>query len=153
MQTGLFGKLPAHGDFIARGLSVRLRKALDRWVTANIGQRELPDDGLRARLMLAGEPVLAVILQSHDRSGRVFPIIAGTKYSDQNQIVVDQWCNEAAAILDIAIQQGHDASAAAQQLPPAPGLEPALDMPFEAIWQKGQEPQPILDALAQLSSD
>ena len=151
MQTGLFGKLPAHGDFIARGVSVPLRQALDRWVTAYIGQRELPKGGLRARLALAGDPVLAIILQSHDKSGRIFPIVAVTHYA--NLTIADKWCKEAALVLERAIKQGQDALATMQQLPPAPIPGPDQEFPFDAIWRDEHGPAPIAEALALLNSD
>ncbi len=151
MQTGLFGKLPAHGDFIARGVSVPLRKALDHWVTVHIGQRELPKGGLRARLVLGGDPVLAMILQSNDKSGRVFPIVAVTQYS--NQMTADEWCQEAAAILERAIKQGQDAQATMQQLPLAPMAGPDQEFPFDAIWRDEHVPVPIAEALSLLNSD
>ncbi len=33
MATGFFGKLPARGDFVARGLPPGARPVVDRWLT------------------------------------------------------------------------------------------------------------------------
>ena len=73
MQPGLFGKLPAHGDFINRGLPAPLRKSLDHWITRHIGQQPLPAGALRVRLTLGGAPYFAVIMASRDKHGRGFP--------------------------------------------------------------------------------
>lgn len=36
MKSVLFGKLPAHGDFVSRGLVAGERDALDAWLTASL---------------------------------------------------------------------------------------------------------------------
>ncbi|HEU0044795.1 type VI secretion system-associated protein TagF [Sphingomonas sp.] len=36
MSAQVFGKLPAHGDFIARGIAPDAREALDQWLAASL---------------------------------------------------------------------------------------------------------------------
>lgn len=40
VRTWLFGKLPAHGDFVARGLDAALRDALDQWLAAGLARAQ-----------------------------------------------------------------------------------------------------------------
>lgn len=146
-EPGLFGKLPAHGDFVARGLAAPMRKALDHWITRNIGQMALPGGGVRAQLILSGKPVLLLILASHDKPGRVFPLVAVTAYPDQAE--VNAWCDAAAEILAHGISEGLDASTVSKALPRSVGQGV---LAYDAMWHNGQDPQPLKQALATLSS-
>ena len=79
----LFGKLPAHGDFIRRG-DPKLVKQVDDWLTEEVDRRAAIDgDALDVRL--AALPTWCFLLPggtsgalaaSADRVGRVFPVIA-----------------------------------------------------------------------------
>lgn len=42
----------------------------------------MPDDGLHERLSLAGRQMTAIVVGSHDKPGRVFPIVAITEDPD-----------------------------------------------------------------------
>jgi type VI secretion system protein ImpM len=90
----LFGKLPTHGDFIARGLNPARRDELDLWLSNEMVQaREVFglrfEDAydaatpwlLRARDD-AGHWQGAAICPSVDAAGRRFPIIAGAGAGD-----------------------------------------------------------------------
>ena len=82
-RAALFGKLPAHGDFVRRG-DAALVQRLDRWLTEEVERLAAGlDDAYDARL--AALPVWAFTLAdglagslsaSHDRTGRVFPVVA-----------------------------------------------------------------------------
>jgi type VI secretion system protein ImpM len=90
--AGLFGKLPAHGDFVRRGWPDETVDAVDGWLTAGIAAaRETRDDADFATWMHAapmwqgyvppgvlGPMALHVgVAPSIDRAGRLFPIAAG----------------------------------------------------------------------------
>jgi len=117
MGVGLFGKLPAHGDFISRGLTGPMRKSLDQWITHNIGQETLPDGGLCKELTLGGMTVVAVILPSHDKAGRIFPIVAVTTQPEADANGIDDWRGQVAAHLSDAVSNAIDADALLQALP------------------------------------
>ncbi|UYY57207.1 type VI secretion system-associated protein TagF [Sphingomonas sp. S2-65] len=81
MRVRLFGKLPAHGDFVARGLAAEERDTLDRWLSDGMTQA-------RARLgakfeerwdrappwRFAGSDMAGVLAPSVDAAGRRYPI-------------------------------------------------------------------------------
>jgi type VI secretion system protein ImpM len=84
----LFGKLPAHGDFVARGLDGDARVSLDAWLAAEMAsaRSELGDD-FESRYdrcrpwLFALEDELGwmagSIVASADSVGRRFPLVAG----------------------------------------------------------------------------
>ena len=90
-----FGKLPAHGDFVARGLSASERDAWDGWASAGIEQarRELGEDFEAChdaappwRFAIGPGPFgpawqAGAFTPSIDRSGRRFIVLAGAKAS------------------------------------------------------------------------
>ncbi|TCO70523.1 type VI secretion system-associated protein TagF [Rhodovulum euryhalinum] len=97
--SALFGKVPALGDFVARGLPSGLRAPLDRWLTAHLAQRAQapetwPDGGLRATLILNGTSLSALILPSADRTGRAFPL-ACCHLPGLGRAAADAWCDAA----------------------------------------------------------
>ena len=55
MTPGLYGKLPAHGDFVARGWDDAQVAALDAWLTGGLAaiREGLDDDAFAARLTAA----------------------------------------------------------------------------------------------------
>lgn len=82
-RVALFGKLPAHGDFIRRGDPALVRR-LDAWLTGEIERRAMADgDALDARLsalptwcFLLPDGTSGALAASSDRVGRVFPVVA-----------------------------------------------------------------------------
>lgn len=92
LTAGLFGKLPAHGDFVQRGWDAATVAALDEWLTAGIAaERAAHDDEAFAARMTAaplwqaylppgwaGPSALHIALTpSIDRAGRYFLLTAG----------------------------------------------------------------------------
>lgn len=118
--AGVFGKLPAHGDFITRGFAPETRDALDSWLSASIaGAREALGGGYEDAFDTAppwrfvlpqGEGWIAgALAPSVDGVGRRYPILA--------QVPVDALesggngaAHCEAAIYD-AFEQGQDADA------------------------------------------
>lgn len=86
MSAAVFGKLPAHGDFIARGLDAAARDGLDTWLAGSLAQA-------RARLgeefdplweqappwrfgqVIEGAGTAGAIAPSVDAVGRRFPLL------------------------------------------------------------------------------
>ncbi|MCB2061890.1 MAG: type VI secretion system-associated protein TagF [Novosphingobium sp.] len=86
----IFGKLPAHGDFVARGMDMTRREACDAWLTTSFedAQERFSDDW-RERFDCA-PPWLYVhplsdgfeagaLCPSVDRAGRRFPLLASVE--------------------------------------------------------------------------
>lgn len=86
-QTGIFGKLPAHGDFLHRNLPSRVVNEWDSWLQTFVGstQERLGDEWLEIYLTspiwrFCWSPGLmddhywaGILLPSVDRVGRYFP--------------------------------------------------------------------------------
>lgn len=80
--VSLFGKLPAHGDFVARGLAADERDRLDAWLSASLaGARDALGPAWEDRFdrappwrCVAGGSAGA-ICASQDAAGRRFPLL------------------------------------------------------------------------------
>ncbi len=96
MGTGFFGKMPASGDFIARGLRPHIRPLLDRWLTLHLAEPARrpeiwPETALHA-LIQGPEHMLALaILPSQDAVGRHFPLAACCPVESADQAGVENW--------------------------------------------------------------
>lgn len=85
----LYGKLPAHGDFLNRGLRDRQARMADRMLTAMIvGAQQAWDDHFAERYA-AAQPWLwhapgssGLIIPSMDAAGRLFPLGVATATPD-----------------------------------------------------------------------
>jgi type VI secretion system protein ImpM len=90
LVAGLFGKLPAHGDFVRRGWSDPLVARLDGWLTdglaalrADVGDDAYAETMAQAPLwhlwlaQAAGDCVHGVITPTVDSAGRMFMLVAG----------------------------------------------------------------------------
>lgn len=90
--AGLFGKLPAHGDFVRRGWCDETVDAIDSWLTATVHSvRTMRDDDDFAAWMhaaplwrgyvppgqLGPHALHLAVAPSVDRAGRLFPVAAG----------------------------------------------------------------------------
>lgn len=96
-KTGLFGKLPAHGDFIYRDLPARFINVWDQWLQGYIGssQEQLGEQWLDVymtspiwRFALSEGAVdenawAGIVLPSVDRVGRYFPFSIATRLSPE----------------------------------------------------------------------
>jgi len=99
--TGLFGKLPAHGDFIFRDLPARFINVWDEWLQGYVGstQEQLGETWLDVYLtspiwrFAFSEGVIddnawaGIFLPSVDRVGRYFPFSIATRLSGQTNPV------------------------------------------------------------------
>lgn len=141
--AGLWGKLPATGDFVARGLPDAFRARWDGWVTRHLARWDAwPEDGLRLLLRSGERCALAVLVPSRDAAGRRFPLSALLVLpAAPAREGAEAWCGAAARLLARAV--GGDLDADALWL----GLD-ALDRPEAAaaeppplmVWAAGSEP-------------
>jgi type VI secretion system ImpM family protein len=82
VSARLFGKLPAHGDFVARGLDAAERARLDEWLSASLATaRERLGDGFDAAYDSAppwrftDNGVAGALAPSQDAAARRFPVL------------------------------------------------------------------------------
>lgn len=88
--TAWYGKVPARGDFVSHGLTPPHVRAWDGWLQQGIkhAARRWPPDALERRLLtfspwrflawpggVAGTAWTGVLVASHDRVGRAFPLM------------------------------------------------------------------------------
>jgi type VI secretion system protein ImpM len=88
----IFGKLPSHGDFVARGLSGPERAELDRWLSASMADaREQLGEGFAEAFDAAlpwlfawdeGSWTAGAMAPSVDSAGRRFPLIVALRGLD-----------------------------------------------------------------------
>lgn len=87
LTTGFYGKIPATGDFVGRGLPGNFVRAWDRWVAAHLAPLQSSGawpDHLALRFILgpdANGPMAGIVLPSHDRAGRRFPLTVASPVS------------------------------------------------------------------------
>ncbi len=103
MAAGFFGKIPATGDFVSRGLPGGFRRAWDRWITRHVVPRQdragWPAAGLRFRLSSGGRAAAGVIVPGCDSAGRRFPLsLVLTGSALPGPAGLDPWCDAAAAL-------------------------------------------------------
>jgi type VI secretion system ImpM family protein len=82
MTLRLFGKLPAHGDFVARGCSAEERASLDAWLTASMDEAQRRFGSSFAERFDIAQPWVGtgpdaggIIAASQDAAGRRYPLI------------------------------------------------------------------------------
>jgi type VI secretion system protein ImpM len=129
--AGVFGKLPAHGDFVRRLLPGRFVDPWDHWLSAGMqaGADALEDGwpaawegALPFRFRLApgacgSAAVAGVAFPSMDMVGRRFPLTLAALLPDGGEAGPD-WYAAAEAAGARAIAEGLDADALAALLPP-----------------------------------
>lgn len=140
----LFGKLPAHGDFVARGLSAADRDALDAWLSASmIDARERFGDTFEARFDAAqpwrctGAGVAGALAASQDAAGRRFPVVL---------LCAGEDADACEALLYDAIAQGWDADRLASAAPPPSGAPEGWSGPDGAT-RAGATPPDLIAAM------
>ncbi|QUL36783.1 type VI secretion system-associated protein TagF [Erythrobacter sp. JK5] len=92
----IIGKIPGHGDFLARGIGHALRGPLDRWMSdwLDLGRTQLGDDfgeayECAAPWLFEGAGANAVLMPSVDAVGRLFPILAICPVQMRTQAIYD----------------------------------------------------------------
>lgn len=150
--AGIVGKLPGHGDFIRRGGPAPVLMRLDDWldgelsaaitagVTLEVAVAALND--CRFAFTAEGVPVVAVMVASGDRVGRVFPLVASMTGASISVKAAETWCAAAADAL-VAIRDGgqdaDDALATVTAIDPPDGN----DAGQAAGWWHPDHPAPV----------
>ena len=133
----LFGKLPTHGDFVARGLAPALRDRIDGWLSDEMARArrdhgEAFEDRYDAappwRFVDGAEG--GVICASIDSAGRRFPILAGLTAGSDAQSSSAAAMSEAAIFRAFAESRNADGLAALLAEAELEGGEP----PLQAGW-------------------
>jgi type VI secretion system protein ImpM len=153
--TGLYGKVPAHGDFVRRGLPSSFVSPWDAWLAAGIAaarERLGPhweaawDSAPAWRFalppgMCGPDPVAGVMLPSQDQVGRRFPITLAALLAPGAAPPDVAWFDalEAAALAGQAGLADADALSAALPLPGAPILATAFALPLIAPRDPGAD--------------
>lgn len=152
LTNRLFGKMPAHGDFISRGFDAPTRDALDLWLTAEMEQaRAAWGESFEERYEAApvwhfvdtdssGGWTGGILCASTDRVGRRFPLMIAAPAVD-----LDSAAATSAGCLTLvgqAFVQGWDAD----QLAGAPVAPEALPWsPAGAAWALVGEDGPLFE--------
>ncbi|WP_374945106.1 type VI secretion system-associated protein TagF [Sphingomonas sp.] len=164
---GLFGKLPAHGDFVRRGWPDETVDAVDRWLTDGIAvARETRDDTDFAAWMhgaplwlgyvppgMLGPLALHIgLAPSIDRAGRLFPIAAGV--AGDADATWKRVSTGFGAVLDTAIYDALagrvDADGLVDAIATRAPVDHAGDAPARSAWWLGSpaEDAPVLETEA-----
>jgi len=141
-RVGLFGKLPARGDFVRGGLPGSFVTPWDAWLQAALAasQARLGGDWLPAWLeapvwrfgLSAGlcgpEPVLGTMLPSVDRVGRYFPLTLAVVFAPDSAPGEwdggESWLDGAEAAGFAALEQDATQEQVVALLPLPPGVPP-----------------------------
>lgn len=130
-RVSWYGKLPARGDFVGRGLPARWRSDWDAWLQRGLALAATALDAaaLRERLgafapwrylalPTSGEVWCGIIAASHDRVGRAFPLTLAERYAAP--VSPHGSAARLAPLLDAAAQGPEALEAAIAALPPRP---------------------------------
>lgn len=169
MIPGLFGKMPAHGDFVRRGFDDATVTALDAWIAAGPERvrERCADDDHYADWLRAAPPwrfwappgwmgecaVHGALAPSVDRVGRYFALVVGVAgdvgATLAAAVAAPQWADAAEALIYRALGEGMHADALHAALgdtpPDAPVMSAALACaiaPGTALfWTAGEPPE------------
>lgn len=168
-RIGLFGKLPTHGDFVRRGDPAIIAR-LDDWIMTELSRIAATDPaGLDERIAalptwrfvvdLGTERLLGLLASSHDRVGRLFPLLLFQTAMTLSADRATRWADAAAdALTDAPDADGLYATLVAtasrddegEDTAPAPfgwwhGTQPLENAPttfptgaaFDRLWHPG----------------
>lgn len=133
LTTGFYGKIPATGDFVGRGLPGEFVRTWDRWVATHLAPLQLsgawPEHaGLRFVLGPdANGPMAGVALPGRDKAGRRFPLTVATPLPASVAIAVvaaSAWFDTVEAVAKAALRGELGADALGEELAAIP-LEPS----------------------------
>ncbi len=137
----IIGKLPGHGDFLARGVDYALREPLDHWMSEWMGlAREELNEGFEtayevsAPWLYESARVNAVLMPSVDAVGRLFPVLGVCSANVRTQAIYDTLIN--------ALETGMKADALRGQMNDLPRDCTPTDKEADAEWflPEGAEP-------------
>ena len=170
-KTGIFGKHPAFGDFIGAGMSKPMQVKLEEWLGAvlprvrdNLGDVWQPfyDIALPLRFWV-GEaalprdvpgPIAGVMVFSHDKVGRRFPLVALSEAGRMPPPTVDpdqRWYDQLQAMM-LEHDTPETAGELSDMLTLPPGFEPAAseggDPAFWAVHNAGRVAEMLANVAA-----
>jgi len=140
----LFGKIPAHGDFIARGLAPQMQEALDLWLSAELARARATFADFDTRYQTAGpwyfvdrDPTGAwsggALCPSVDKVGRRFPILVAAPAEGPEH--ADAVGRAAVELIFVALGGGWDATQLCEALAAARvEADPATQPPAQSLW-------------------
>ncbi|GAA4113766.1 type VI secretion system-associated protein TagF [Aminobacter aganoensis] len=111
LGTGFYGKIPATGDFVGRGLPGDFVRSWDRWVASHLAPLQSFDlwaDDVALRFLLgsrANGPMAGIVVPSSDRAGRRFPLTVAAPVSvalDSLAVSAVEWFDDVEAVADAA---------------------------------------------------
>ena len=138
----LFGKIPAHGDFVSRGLAPEMHEAFDLWLSAELARARARFADFDTRYQTAApwffvdcDPAGAwsggALCPSVDKVGRRFPILVAAPASDAAQ--AEGVARAALELVFAALGEAWDATrlhAALGEIAAVPAETP----PAQAVW-------------------
>lgn len=135
LGTGFYGKIPATGDFVGRGLPGDFVRAWDRWVASHLAPLQssgLWPDEVALRFLLGNEangPMAGIVVPSGDRAGRSFPLTVAAPPSSALTglaISASDWFDDVEAVAEAARHGAVGADEFARELAglPFPPAEP-----------------------------
>ena len=138
----LFGKLPAHGDFVSRGLAPADRDALDNWLSSSLADARNAVGGAfepqydsappwRCMITVGGAPVAGALAASQDAAGRRYPLLLAVR--DGGEAAAEA-CE---ALLYDAIAGGWDADTLVEHAETV--TDDAAQPPSPRFWTLGGE--------------
>lgn len=150
-RTGVFGKLPAHGDFVRRALPRSFITPWDDWLSAGIAAaRETLGEEWEAtweaapiwRFRLAPgacgpEAAVGVVATSADTVGRRFPLTLAAVLPAASLPPPEAWFAALEAALARARVGEVDADALFDQLPPPPPDDPDVTLDGRSLFWVG----------------
>ncbi len=140
--SGVFGKTPATGDFVSRGLPQAVRRALDQWVTANLAGRTepWPSGGIRGLLLLNETLALFLAVSSKDSVGRRYPLVSATCAQGLSFEVAEAWCDRLCPWLSDAANGAGDLKGVKTELENLSDIPRNAEDGEPAIWLAGGPP-------------
>lgn len=173
LGTGFYGKIPATGDFVGRGLSGDFVRAWDRWVASHLAPLQsfgLWPENVALRFLLGSQangPMAGIVVPSSDRAGRRFPLTVAAPLSSTLTglaISASEWFDDVEAATDAARRDEVGADELARKLAGLPF--PLAEADGEAVlgmllWTRTcvpmevdpAEPRAALDRLLTASSE
>lgn len=135
----IIGKLPGHGDFLARGVDYGLREPLDGWMSEwiELARQQLGEAFENAYenaapWLLESDRCNAVLMPSVDAVGRLFPILAVCSARVRTQDIYDT--------LIAALEGGIKADSLRDQLSALAQAESSADFSPDWFLPEGAEP-------------
>lgn len=156
-SPAVIGKLPGHGDFLARSVAFPAREPLDRWMSqwielarAELGTGFEEAYSTAAPWLFEGRTKSAVLMPSVDAVGRLFPVLAICRASTSTQSIYDTLIDviEQSTTIDILCEQLKELDAKSEGFPVDPtqgwflpeGAERILPIPSATSgWAEIQE--------------